>query len=139
MPKTVNAVEAAGFSPSIRCFAHTVNLASQKGMGVTDVAAFRQIVTFFHRSTTAAARLKDKQEMLQLPPHKLIQDVPTRWNSSYDLLERYLEQQAAVFSALTDRSVKRNINDIVTLSDEDVKGHCSGSQTTENSNSSVEH
>lgn len=30
----VNAVEAAGFSPNIWCFAHTVNLASQKGMAI---------------------------------------------------------------------------------------------------------
>lgn len=29
-----NAVEAAGFSPHIQCFAHTVNLAAQRGMGV---------------------------------------------------------------------------------------------------------
>lgn len=58
----------------------------------------RKVVTFFHCSTTAAAVLKDKQEMLYLPPHKLIQDVPTRWN----------------------RCIKRSIKDIVTLSD-DVK------------------
>ncbi|KAI7789392.1 putative zinc finger BED domain-containing protein 1-like [Triplophysa rosa] len=113
----VNAVEATGFSPNIWCFAHTVNLASQKGMVINQMSRLlgrvREIVTFFHRSsTTAAALLKDKQELLQLPPHKIIQDVPTRWNSSYDMLERYLEQQAAVFSALTDRNVKRNIKDI---------------------------
>ncbi|XP_051998856.1 E3 SUMO-protein ligase ZBED1-like [Xyrauchen texanus] len=121
----VNAVNAAGFSPNIRCFAHTVNLASQRGMSVNQMSRLlgrvRKVVTFFHRSTTAAAVLKDKQEMLQLPTHKLIQDVPTRWNSSYDMLERYLEQQAAVFSALTDKNAKRNIKDILTLSDEDVK------------------
>ncbi|RXN15602.1 zinc finger BED domain-containing 1-like protein [Labeo rohita] len=81
----------------------------------------RKVVTFFHRSTTAAAVLKEKQVMLQLPLHKLVQDVATRWNSSHDMLERYLEQQAAVFSALTDKSVKKSIKDIVTLSDDDVK------------------
>ncbi len=53
-----NAVEAVGFSPNIRCFAHTVNLASQKGMGVNQMQLLgrvRKVVTFFHRSTTAAA------------------------------------------------------------------------------------
>lgn len=120
-----NAVEAAGFSPHIRCFAHTVNLAAQRGMGVHQMSRLlgrvRKVVTFFHRSTTAAAVLKEKQVMLQLPLHKLVQDVATRWNSSHDMLERYLEQQAAVFSALTDKSVKKNIKDVVTLSDDDVK------------------
>lgn len=37
------------------------------------------------------------------------------------MLERFLEQQAAVFSALTDNSVKKNVKSIVTLSDNDVK------------------
>ncbi len=91
----VNAVEAAGFSPNIRCFAHTVNLASQKGMGVNQMSRLlgrvRKVVTFFHRSTTAAAVLKDKQEMLQLPPRKLIQDVPTRWNSGFYILRVFFK------------------------------------------------
>lgn len=108
----VNAVEMAGFSPHIRCFAHTVNLAAQKGMAVNQVSRVlgrvRKVVTFFHKSTTAAAVLCDKQKMLQLPSHKLVQDVTTRWNSSHDMLEQYLEQQAVVF-AFTDGSVKKNI------------------------------
>ena len=38
------------------------------------------------------------------------------------MLECYLEQQAAIFSALTDKALKKkNIRDIVTLSDDDVK------------------
>ncbi len=120
-----NAVEAAGFKPHVRCFAHTVNLAAQKGLGVQQVSQLlgrvRKVVTFFHRSTTAVEVLKEKQELLQLPSHKLIQDVVTRWNSSHDMLERYLEQQAAVFPALTDKRVKKNLKDLVTLSDDNMK------------------
>ncbi|KAI4809482.1 hypothetical protein KUCAC02_018361 [Chaenocephalus aceratus] len=56
----------------------------------------RRAVSFFHRSTTAAHVLEQKQEMLHLPKHRLINDVATRWNSSYEMVERYLEQQSAV-------------------------------------------
>lgn len=107
----VNASNAAGLSPHIGCLAHTVNLASQKGLGVNQISRLlgrvRRVVTFFHRSTTAAAILKSKQDMLQLPPHKLVQDVITRWNSSYDMITRYLEQQAAVYSALAEKDIKK--------------------------------
>lgn len=120
----VNASNAAGFSPHIGCFAHTVNLASQKALGVNQISRLlgkvRRVVTFFHKSTTAAAALKAKQEMLQLPPHKLVQDVTTRWNSSYDMLTHYSEQQAAVYSALTEKDVKKSAKDLITLSDQDV-------------------
>lgn len=120
----VNASNAAGLSPHIGCLAHTVNLASQKGLGVNQISRLlgrvRRVVTFFHRSTTAAAILKSKQDMLQLPPHKLVQDVITRWNSSYDMITRYLEQQAAVYSALAEKDIKKNAKDLITLSDQDV-------------------
>ena len=54
-----NAVVAAGFSPHIQCFAHTVNLGAQRGMAVNQMSRLlgrvRKVVTFFHKSTTAAA------------------------------------------------------------------------------------
>lgn len=74
----------------------------------------RRIVTFFHSSSTATHILKEKQSALQLPEHKLIQDVRTRWNSSFDMMSRYLEQQPATFH---HKDVKKNIKDIVTLSE----------------------
>ncbi|KAK7879204.1 hypothetical protein WMY93_034015 [Mugilogobius chulae] len=62
-----------------------------------------------------------KQEMLELPVHKLIHDVVTRWNSSYDMLERYVEQQAAIYSALMDKDIKKNVKDIAVLSSSEAK------------------
>lgn len=120
----VNSVSEAGLGPQIGCFAHTINLASQKATGLNQVSRVlgrvRRIVSFFHHSTTAAHILESKQEMLDLPKHTLIHDVTTRWNSSYDMLERYIEQQAAVFSALRENALKKN-KDITTLSDQDVR------------------
>ena len=34
-----------------------------------------------------------KQKELLLQEHELIHDEPTRWNSSYDMVKRFLEQQ----------------------------------------------
>ncbi|XP_073721603.1 E3 SUMO-protein ligase ZBED1-like [Misgurnus anguillicaudatus] len=106
----VNAVREAGLGPHVACFAHTLNLAAQKALAVNQVSRLlgkiRKIVTFFHRSTTAAYVLERKQVALDLPKHCLIHDVSTRWNSSYEMVERYLEQQVAIYSALTDNTVK---------------------------------
>ncbi|KAJ8353394.1 hypothetical protein SKAU_G00209610 [Synaphobranchus kaupii] len=118
----VNAVSEAGLGPHIGCFAHTLNLASQKAMAVNQVSRLlgkiRRAVSFFHRSTTAAHILESKQEMLHLPKHSLIIDVSMRWNSSYAMVERYLEQQAAVYSAPTERTLKNK--EIANLSDQEV-------------------
>ena len=43
-----------------------------------------------------------------------------RWNSSNDMITCYLEQQAAVYSALAEKYIKKNAKDLITLSDEDV-------------------
>ena len=118
------AAETAGLTPHIGCFAHTLNLAAQKGMKVPSAARLlgrvRRIVGFFHRSTTANAVLKSKQDLLKLPKLKLIQDVATRWNSSYEMLERYLQQQPAVTAALMSPEIRKNFKDIATLNEDDV-------------------
>ena len=81
----VNASKQAGMSPHIGCFAHTLNLATQKGLGVNQMSRIlgkvRRIVAFFHRSTTAAASFNSRQKDLKLNPHKLVQDVFLTWNS----------------------------------------------------------
>ncbi len=61
------------------------------------VTQVKRIVTFFHKSTK---KLRLIQERLNLPEFKLIQQVETRWNSTFYMLERYLLLNEAVSTTL---------------------------------------
>ncbi|XP_060764594.1 E3 SUMO-protein ligase ZBED1-like [Neoarius graeffei] len=117
------AVELTGYQ-HIRCFAHVLNLASQQALKVAAVARLtakvRRISKFFHRSTTAAEALKRNQMLLALPQHKLITDVAVRWNSAYEMLARFLQQQPAVCAALLSPEVRKSTTDICTLNETDI-------------------
>lgn len=82
----------------------------------------RRITAFFNRITVASQALKTKQKMLQLPSHKLKTDVSTRWNSAYEMLLRFLEQQSAICTALLCPEVRKSGSDIFTLNETDI-GH----------------
>ena len=95
-------------SMGIGCLAHTINLAASSATKIEVIANLlakaRGLVTTFRRSTTANNVLKKKQELL-LPDkqhHKLILDCPTRWNSSYDMLQR-LNEQSQVYINNVDK------------------------------------
>ncbi|XP_053180810.1 E3 SUMO-protein ligase ZBED1-like [Scomber japonicus] len=113
------------FGPHIGCFAHVLNLAAKKAVALNAVSRLlgkvRKIVTFFHKSTTAAQVLTNKQHMLNIPEHKLIHDVGTRWNTAHDMLEHYVEQQPAIFSAMVDKAVKNRGKDMAMLTDSELK------------------
>ena len=44
--------------------------------------------------------------LLKLPEMKLIQDCPTRWSSTYAMIERFIQQQAAIMAALMDNRMR---------------------------------
>ena len=44
--------------------------------------------------------------MLDLPEHKLVQEVVTRWGSTLGMLQRLMEQQAAIAAVLVDGTVR---------------------------------
>ncbi|KAL3979503.1 chromosome alignment-maintaining phosphoprotein 1 [Sarotherodon galilaeus] len=87
------------------CIAHTLNLVVKKALDQTpelsDIRAkSRKIVGYFRSSTTAKERLSVVQEQLRKPQLKLIQEVETRWNNTYNMLQRLFEQREPVGAAL---------------------------------------
>ena len=103
-----SAVRELGWE-SLPCVAHTLQLAVNKGLGISQIvratAVCRKLVGPFKHSTIAMTALKEKQEQLNLEKHHLIQDVSTRWNSTYFMIERLLEQRWGIYAVLHDEKV----------------------------------
>ncbi|XP_039510154.1 E3 SUMO-protein ligase ZBED1-like [Pimephales promelas] len=90
----------------IPCFGHNLHLAVNKAIEINRVSAalsrLRKTISAFTRSPKLSRQLAKKQKDLSSPDHKLIHDEPTRWNSSYDMVERFLEQQQVVCAVLAE-------------------------------------
>ena len=90
---------------SLPCFVHTLNLIVQDSIKADSTITLlqtkcRAIVSYFHRSVKAAEKLKTVQEQLSITTTKLIQDVITRWNSTYNMFERIVSQHEAITTSL---------------------------------------
>lgn len=57
-------------------------------------------VEYMHRSTVAAEKLKATQQQMGLPELKLKQDCPTRWNSTFYMLRRFLGNKDVIITTL---------------------------------------
>ena len=100
----VAAVRHTGWT-HVPCFAHTLNLVVSEAIKAeTQIHQLRKscrdIVSFFHFSIKASEKLKEIQLQLGISENKLIQEVETRWNSTYYMLERITEQHQAITTAL---------------------------------------
>jgi hypothetical protein len=85
--------------PDLSCSAHTLQLVVNDGINsqraVKDIVAkLKSSATHFNNSRLAKQRLKAIQKDLDLPEHRIIQSVPTHWNST--LMESMLEQKRAL-------------------------------------------
>ena len=70
-----------------------------------------KLVEHFRKSTKETYKLREKQEMLKLPQHQLIQECTTRWGSTLGMLERIMEQQAAIAAVLMEGKVRHLMPD----------------------------
>ena len=71
------------------------------------LAAARQMVGHFHHSAKSTEALNTKQQAMGSggktgAPLRVVQDVPTRWNSSFLMLQRLLELRLPIMAVLED-------------------------------------
>lgn len=97
------AVQLTGW-PHLGCVAHTLNLVVQNAVLTIKPLQLKlkAIVGHFHRSTVAAQRFKEMQRSMkpENEPLKLINDVETRWNSTYSMIERICLLQEPLEAAI---------------------------------------
>ena len=88
------------------CIGHTLQLSVLKSFKLDLVSKMlgrlRMMAGQFHRSPKVLAKLREKQQLLGLPIHKLLNDCITRWGSTYAMLNRFIEQQQAICAVYRD-------------------------------------
>ncbi|XP_043271191.1 E3 SUMO-protein ligase ZBED1-like [Venturia canescens] len=90
---------AFGKDKHLSCFAHALNLVAsqiieQESTVHSMCDKVKALVTFFKQSVTAADKLRKYRDK------KLIQSVPTRWNSTYFMFERFIEMSEIISAVL---------------------------------------
>lgn len=101
--------------PSLPCMAHTLQLAVNGGAlsqrNIADALAVgRQVVGHFKHSPLACSRFEDIQKEVNMPVKKLQQDVPTRRNSTYYMMQSLVEQKRALSAYAADYELPATLN-----------------------------
>jgi zinc finger BED domain-containing protein 1 (E3 SUMO-protein ligase ZBED1) len=98
----VNAIGQTSGVEYLHCSAHLIQLTVRDGLdNIPDIKALvtkcRNLVTFFAAGHRQLQRLKAAQEYLnQTPPVTVVQDVATRWNSTFYMLQRLIRLREAI-------------------------------------------
>ena len=95
--------------PHINCFAHTLQLAIEDGLKTGQISktlgAARKLVSHFSHSVLSTNALIAKQDgNLKL---KLVKDIPTRWNSSFLMMQRLLKLRVPIYGIILTKPSDR--------------------------------
>lgn len=86
---------------TMQCFGHIIDLIVSEAiksqrMVQNLLSIARKICERVHRSAQAKEKLAELQRAHELPENQLIQDVPSKWRTSFCMLERLVEQKKAI-------------------------------------------
>lgn len=99
---------------TMQCFGHTVDLIVNEAiksqrMVQNLLSIARKICERVQRSATAKEKLAELQKVHELPENQLIQDVPSKWRTSFFMLERLFEQKKAI----DEMSIECNFREMI--------------------------
>lgn len=110
MVSAMNILHSTYGIQSFRCSAHTLQLVvhstlSKNAEVQSTLASARKLVEHFRRSSVANTSLIQQQEQMNLKPLDLIQDVPTRWSSTFNMCKRLVDLRLPVSMVMVNQTV----------------------------------
>uniref|UniRef100_A0A8C5NVU4 BED-type domain-containing protein n=1 Tax=Jaculus jaculus TaxID=51337 RepID=A0A8C5NVU4_JACJA len=87
---------------NVQCFSHTVDLIVSEAL-----RSRRMVITW--KLCETREKLAELQKESELPQHQLIQDVLSKWSTSFHMLERLIEQKRAV----NEVSIECNFRELI--------------------------
>ncbi|KAI2658659.1 E3 SUMO-protein ligase ZBED1 [Labeo rohita] len=93
----------------LACFGHRLHNAIERSVQHDARVARATVVSTFSYSWKKKNALTSAQRELNLPPHKLITESPTRWGSRVKMMERVLEQEKAITQVLAADQKSRHL------------------------------